>query len=412
MQADLHWVTTEKERADVYRLRYEIYVEGQGLFQDEADHERRLLTDEHDADAHIAVAKIDGRLVGTVRLDWGGDVPFSSATREAYDVSRFAGVVDESDVVLVSRLVVRPELRGATLGFDLFLKVFEFAAEHGAELILGSCESHLLSHYRKLGFRPFGELYNHPTNGVLVPIAAVMADFEHLRRIDSPSLRVARRRTKPVRRLEEIVARVTDKPAIVSQELEDTEKYWGEVSRCLADSDGEPRGILGELSRPEAAVLLAKSHLLTCNGGDALTLKGHVSRTLYILLSGNLDIYDDGAHVARVSERGSILGEVAALSKAPRISDLVAGPGGARVLALSDSNLRKILASHDALAAKFLLFVARRLCQKLIDRSRVNESRARRPAFEQPSPTTPSPWNHAQPWAASPRLAENIQPAA
>lgn len=384
MQADLRWVTTEEERAAVYRLRYELYVEGQGLFHDEADHERRWLIDEDDADSRIAVAEVDGQVVGAARINWGGDAPFSDATRRSYDVSRFAGVVDERDVILLSRYVVRPEHRGGMLAFQLIWKVCELAAERGAELILGSCEPHLVSHYRKLGVRPFGKLYNHSTNGLLVPIVLVTGDFEHLSRVDSPMLGVLRRRTKPVERLDEILARLAEDPAIVSQEQEDTQQYWAEVTHWLSDPQEGVRGVLRELSRDEALVLLAKSHVLSCGAGDVLIGKGHVSRTLYVLLSGSLEVHDNGEMVALVEERGAVVGEVASLLSTPRISDVVAGPEGARVLALSDSNLREIIAGYGPLAAKFLLFVARGTCQKLMERVTQRRALHQRPSGVSP----------------------------
>ena len=47
----------------------------------------------------------------------------------------------------------------------------------------------------------------------------------------------------------------------------------------------------------------------------------------------------------------------------------VTGPDGACVLALSDKVLREIIADHGPVAAKFLLFVARGLSDKLIERA-------------------------------------------
>ena len=370
MDATLRFVTTDEEKEAVYRLRYELYVEDQGLFMDEADHERRWLTDSHDAESPIIVAEIEGRLVGTIRLTWGGATHFGQASRESYDVPRFEGVVDERDIILVSRLLVRPELRGGPLGCQLFSKVFEFAAEHNAELILGTCEIHLVSHYRKLGFRPFGELYNHPTNGILVPIVAVTGDFDYLQRVGATTLDILRRRSRPTRHLEQIVARATEGLCIESQELHDPEQYRREVCRSIAGAEGEPCGLIRDLSPDETQTLLVKSHILTCATGDALFLKGHVSRTLFVLLSGSLEVRANGA-VTRIEERGAAVGEVATLSSHPRIHDVVAGSQGARVLALSYGNLRRIMAGHSSLAAKLLRFLALGLCDQLVERDQL-----------------------------------------
>ena len=156
MEADLRFATTDEERAAVYELRYELYVEGQGLFVDEADHERGWLTDEYDEGSRIGVAEVGGRVVGTVRVTWGAEMPFTEESREAYDVGRFAGIVEERDMIVATRLLVREEFRGGVLALKLLWMAYEFAAVEGVELILGNCEPHLVNRYWTLGFRPFG----------------------------------------------------------------------------------------------------------------------------------------------------------------------------------------------------------------------------------------------------------------
>lgn len=369
MDATLRFATTEEDRAAVYRLRYELYVEDQGLFGDEADHERRWLTDEHDASSRILLAEIDGRVVGTARLTWGSDAPFADDLRETYDMERFRGVVDERDIVVGTRLLVREVHRGGMLAFQLTWKTYEFSALHNVDLILGNCEPHLVNRYHKLGFRPYGPLYNHVTNGVLVPLAVVAGDFEYLQEINSPMLIPLRLRTRSADNLDCLRPLIVADAALVSETAQETEDYLSAVSRWLTEANDELAGVFSDLTHDEALTLLAKSHILACNRGDMLIGKGHTSRTLYILLSGSLEVIDDGRIVAVVEERGSIVGEVAFFTGGERMSHVVAGREGARVLALSDKVLREIIASHGPTAAKFLHFVSRGLCDKLLERA-------------------------------------------
>ena len=369
MDANLRFATSEKDRAAVYRLRYELYVEDQGLFGDEADHERRWLTDEYDGKSHIILAEIDGQAVGTARITWGSDGPFSEELRKVYDIDRFRGAVAERDIMVGTRLVVREEYRGGMLAFQLLWKTYEFAALKNAELFLANCEPHLVNKYHKLGFRPYGSLYNHVTNGVLVPIAVAAGDFEYLQEINSPMLVPLSLRTRAVENLEVLLPLITADSSLVSETSGGTDDYLSAVSRWLAEADNELAGVFGQLTHDEALTLLAKSHVLACNRGDMIIGKGHVSRTLYVLLSGSLEVIDDGKVVAVVDEKGSIVGEVAFFTGRQRMSHVVAGHDGARVLALSDRVLREIISSHGPTAAKFLHFVARGLCDKLLERA-------------------------------------------
>ena len=204
MRAELSWATTDAEKEAVYRLRYRINVEGQGFFKQEADHAHRRLEDSVDACSRIVIAKVDGQIVGTVRLQWGGEAKISERLRREYDIRRFDGVVDECNVLIATRIMVSPEYRGQGLAVRLLKEVFGFAASQGVDLILGRCEFQLVDYYRKLGFRPFGDVYVHPTNGPRRLIAVLTADEEYLRQIGSPMLVVLLQRRQEARRLEEL----------------------------------------------------------------------------------------------------------------------------------------------------------------------------------------------------------------
>ncbi len=112
MDFDLRWTDRDEDRAAVYRMRYELYVEQQGLFKDTADHRRRWLKDGYDDVSRILLAEDGGQVVGTARLTFGRDTEFSVSSREEYDLDRFRGVVDDADISILTRLLVREEYRG------------------------------------------------------------------------------------------------------------------------------------------------------------------------------------------------------------------------------------------------------------------------------------------------------------
>jgi predicted GNAT family N-acyltransferase len=366
MNINLRVASSDEDRAAIYRLRYELYVEDQHLFQDEADHERRWLIDEYDRYSQLVLAEVDGRIVGTLRLTATAPLPFFEELRKTYEISRFRNVLDDGDIFVVTRLVVRPEHRGSDLSFRLFGVGCKLAAEQDIDLIVGNCEIHLLSHYEKFGFRSYGELYSHPTNGVLASIALVTGDLDHLSKIKSPLHTVLSRRAEPPdqARVARIVTALTERAAVTSKFLLTTRTYMAEVSDLISDVDGLC-GLIPDLTLAEARMLLQRSPIMACQGGDAIIRKGHVTRTLYMLLAGSLEVGDEQGLLARVTDRGTIVGEVAFFSPGERIRDVLAGPEGARVLALNDATLRALIAENGPVAAKFLHFVACGLAAKL-----------------------------------------------
>ena len=356
---------TEEDLHAVYRLRYELYVDDQKLFLEEADHERRWLYDDYDPHSRIFLAEVDGELVGTSRITLGIEAEFSQESREAYDFERFGGIVDERDLTVVTRLVVRHEHRGGSLGTRLLEACYAEVARENGELILGNCEPHLISHYLKLGFRPFGQLVNHPTNATLVRIAVVTGDYDYLERVDSPMLPALQLRTRPSEALPGILGALARDPAILTEKQTDPDHYWGEVYRHVGSQSSGFRGALAALETQEAEALFSRSQILTYQNGDALFFVGHTSKTIYVLLDGSLEIRNQRGHIIRQSEPGSLVGVSAFFGDGIRRSEAIVRSADARVLALNLRVLQGILAGHLAVAAKFLHAVTRTLCQQM-----------------------------------------------
>ena len=346
---------TETARAQAYNLRYELYVAQQGLFGSLADHRRRWLRDAADDHATIWLAMCEQRVLATLRVCWAGPEGFDHENRETFDIDNFTDLVDESEIAVVSRMLVDPAHRDQSLTARFALEALPQVAARGIQLVLGECEPHLVNRWARLGFRPYG-LCEHPVNGTLVRIALVVAE-----QMPGPDSLVARR----------LVDRLTNSQRITSESV-DADRFWAAIAETLAlDELGRK---LGALEPDELRTVLSKAHVIDSSPGAALIRKGHVSRTLYVLLGGSLVIADGDAVVARVSEPGELIGEVSVFTSKQRISDVLTGPEGARVLALSERNIHAMIEHLGSAAAKFLLALTRSLCNKLSERARTSHA--------------------------------------
>ena len=362
---DIHIARDEAERAAAFNLRYELYVVGQGLFDDVADHGRRQLYDEIDEHAAIFVAAHEGRVVGTTRMRWC-DRELDRDTRELFDVDAFTDLVSDADIAIGERLLVDPDHRRGPLSGMLLAAIVAEAVARGTELVLADCEPHLVNTWTLLGPRPYG-LAEHPQNGTLVRLALVPGDDRHVRSLGSPLASILGAWSKPKMTARRLSARIARSQHVIS-EAKDSEAFWASVEETLSlDRLAE---VLGGLSVDELDALLGNSHALACEPGSALIRKGHASRTLYLLLTGSLEVWDEGRRIAAVDEPGSVIGEVALFSGQRRMSDVITGESGARVLALSERNLQALIQAQGAGAAKFLLMLTRDLCRKLHERGR------------------------------------------
>ncbi|MBN1208335.1 MAG: cyclic nucleotide-binding domain-containing protein [Myxococcaceae bacterium] len=365
MDVEVRFVRTEDEREAVYRLRYATYVEEMHLYAGQADHDRQRLSDADDATAHMMYAEVGGEVVGTLRVHLGseGALPESLVTR--FGLERFLGLVPRERLCVVGRFMVRSDMRGTSVPYRLIQESIRFQLEQGLELAFCDCQPHLLNLYMSLGFRPHLGTYDHPEFGVMVPLVLVLRDRAHLEWVGSPlsSLLPADAAASELpARVAPLLERARD---VLSQELSDPEHYWQEVHELLGHS--RPT-IFAGLSEQELQAVLASSHVIQCAPGDYLIRRGQMARTVFVVLSGTLEVRD-GEHVVAKSREGEVLGEVAFLLSTPRISDVCATGTGARVLCLSEKSLRALIDSSSRAAALLLLNLSRALAHKLVQRA-------------------------------------------
>ncbi|WP_224249249.1 cyclic nucleotide-binding domain-containing protein [Hyalangium gracile] len=364
MDVEVRFASTEDEREAIYRLRYETYVEEMHLYQGLADHSHRWLKDADDGAAHLMYARTQGEVVGTVRVHLGSDGAIPPPLAERFALERFLPLVPQESLSVVGRFMVRRDMRGTAVPFRLIHESIGFLLEQGMELAFCDCQPHLLNLYLSLGFRPYLGTFDHPEFGVMVPLVLVLRDREHMEWVGSPlrALLAADVASEVPARVAPLLKQARD---VLSQELSDPEHYLREV-HGLMGSTRPP--LFAGLSEQELQAVLASSHVIQCAPGDYLIRRGQVARTVFVVLSGSLEVRD-GDRVVATTTAGEVLGEVAFLLSTSRISDVCATGAGARVLCLSEKSLRALIDSSSRAAALLLLNLSRALAHKLVQRA-------------------------------------------
>jgi CRP-like cAMP-binding protein/predicted GNAT family N-acyltransferase len=364
MDVEIRFASSEEEREAVFRLRYATYVEEMHLYGSQADHSRRWLKDADDSHTHLMYAKVGEEVVGTLRVHLGSEDAISEPLAARFALERFLPLVPKERICVVSRFMVRQDMRGTAVPYRLIQESIRFQLERGQELAFCDCQPHLLNLYMSLGFRPYLGTYDHPEFGVMVPLVLVLRDREHLEWVGSPL-----RSLLADVSISEVPARVAPllerARGVLSQELSDPDHYWREVHGLMG---ANRPSVFAGLSEQELQAVLASSHVIQCAPGDYLIRRGQVARTVFVVLSGTLEVRDGERVVADVAE-GEVLGEVAFLLSSSRISDVCATGNGARVLCLSEKSLRALIDSSSRAAALLLFNLSRALAHKLVQRA-------------------------------------------
>ena len=173
-------VKTEAELQQVFRLRYDVYVEEMGATMEHADHQAKALYDEWDATADIIGAWHDDKLVGCVRINYSDTTDLAEYEPFMHPLAKRA------KVCVASKLVVAKAFRRAIVSTRLCQAVYAQMHVRGAQLCYLTCRANLVEMYSRLGFRICNPGVFHPEAGWILPMVLLVQDYEYLQQIKSP----------------------------------------------------------------------------------------------------------------------------------------------------------------------------------------------------------------------------------
>ena len=366
MQDGVRFSATEQEFNASYQLRYKVYVEQMGRFKDMGNHELKELKDEHDDYARSIIAIKDGVAIGTLRLFWGQDKNFSPWLIDAYHLSLFLKELDPQQICIVERLMVDLCHRGGSATLRMYKEVMHFVLDHHIEAVLLNCEPHHLNSYLKLGFKPFAEIYSYPGIGLVIPMVLITGDYEHLKRIGSPFYLLTREEDFSHCRLVSVLQNtIAQQTSIVSQSTSGKAAFLKQIYENAGPLLTTEAKIFNTLNDDEIERILEKSHIIECKQGTHIIEKDNTAKTMFILLSGILEILRDG-HLQAVIYPGDVIGEISFFLHVPRTADIVAATDNVKLLSLDEASMSRLLKIDHTLANKILINICRNLCTRVM----------------------------------------------
>jgi hypothetical protein len=364
-------VTTDVQREQVYRFRYEIYVQELGRYGDVADHENRRLVEVEDEVARLKLVKNGEQVIGTARLSWGG-VPDALNERivDQYDLQPFLDAVPHEHLAVGERLMFAPEYRGGPLLFKFVSESLTQFREMGIQLFFGDCEPHLLNSYQSLGYRPYTRRHvNKPETGYLIPIVFVTGDLDYLKSIGSPLEAVLDGDGVDPGVPDGLDQLMADSKSILSYRLDSQGDEWALLQERIREVGFQELSLFSGMSAEEIEACLQKSVRIDCQKGDILIKKGNPAKNLYALIRGNLEVRS-GDEIVAVRSPGDIIGEIAFFMGLPRTMDVIAATDDVEVVSFSESALRKLIKTQPDAAARLLFNMSRLLCMKVVGAGR------------------------------------------
>lgn len=356
------WTSGSDDLTALHRLRYRVLVEEMGKYHDRADHDAGLLVDEEDARSwHCAALTDDGSIAAANRMTWGG-VGFSARQIEQYQLQPWLDAGLGRHICVGERTIVAPEHRGGPAVHQLLTEPPAYMGDNDIRIVFSVCEPHLLSLYISMGQIPYAPRnINSEEAGYLIPLVSFLPDADSLRGVGTIDVDPDGRESLPG----PVDDAVRGAGTVISGSLATPEVY-SQAVRASLDLLAETQvGAFDGFEDAEIERCLVRSNIITCEAGDRVLRAGATSKNIFVVLHGTLEVRIDD-RVVGVLTAGDAFGETAFLLDMPRSADIYAATPEPRVLSMSDSAVREMIAEDPTVAAKFLLNLSRMLCSRLI----------------------------------------------
>jgi CRP-like cAMP-binding protein len=156
--------------------------------------------------------------------------------------------------------------------------------------------------------------------------------------------------------------------AVMSPLMTSADDYVLHLRAAMHEIEAQNISAFHAFTDEEVERCLARSNVIECAGGDRVLKKGGAARNIFVVLDGMLEARD-GERVVGVIRTGEVFGEMAFLLERPRALDVYAVTDSVRVLSLSESTIRTMVAEDPAVAAKLLFNIAKMLSVRIVKAS-------------------------------------------
>ena len=363
--------STSLNAQDAYRLRYSIYSSELNLNDESIDTNQGTLRDKFDDISTIYVAYDNNEAVASIRFfklsDLNNEICLSEEIADLLAISRFPDHYLDK-VFVASKFVIKPNNRGSLLAIRLMQRAYLDRLEDGGKFLLAYCDPYLIDMYTQLGFHVFGAPMV-DKDAYLTPLIFVAKDWEHLKKVKSPFLRVAERNNY-LHQSDESIAWFY---ATFSSDIEERNVTFDineavnalTLSLDIHEQFEKSPIVLNGFDHQEVKIFLSFCKIIKCSGGELFIKADQRTREMFIILSGQFSISFPGSRKKSILiSRGQGFGEISLLLRTPRAADCTAMCDSI-IAILSSQALDQFTKAQPSLAFKYMSNLAKILAYRL-----------------------------------------------
>lgn len=280
---------SQEELEELFRFRYQIYVEEQGLSPAGVSHERRVFSDDLDEYSTSWYVRSEGEITGSLRLTCLSDLPNLSLMKGKFNFEPALKRFQKTQLCTTSRFVLSSKVSGRT-ALNLMKEGMIYGINRGLKLNYGDCSPHMLPFYNRLGYRVYTNAYNDPDYGYKFPIVMLGGDKEWLEKNQSPLRHLDIELSGESR--EWFNDNYLDHSRNQNLYLDNPLNYLERIQLENPKLQLLPIQILSGMTREEKISLLLKSVIIDCEKGDIIMRPDVRDEALYTIISGSVKLHD------------------------------------------------------------------------------------------------------------------------
>lgn len=290
------------EKHEIYRLRYEVYVQEMAKPLGSTVSKEKLLYDSLDESSILLYAQAGSDIVATIRLSIAAKEDYPSELVEAFCIDRFLPLhtdMPNRQFGLGTKLAVKTQYRNSPALYLIITEAYRLLREHKVQICFTGCNPYLIPLYERMGFRKFAGNFTDPGYGLLVSLVMVVEDIEHFQAVKSPLYRHARKYNNNLDMARRFLQEFPEATTYLNSQLADKKDLWKYIQHKLHVSPYDIPTFIG-LDEEAIMAILAAGVIFPCAPGDFVLYQNCLCNDLYILLSGTLVATSQiGAHLLR-----------------------------------------------------------------------------------------------------------------
>jgi hypothetical protein len=351
-----------RERMEIYRFRYSVYVEEMGKKIASPAREGKMLFDPMDERSILLYAHVEGEIAGTLRIYIETIKDFSRDMAEMFAMDRFSKFSKDGEKQLCafpSKLMIAPAYRKSQALSFLLGRMYEIFRDYKLQFAFIGCNPHLIPLYEQIGFHRLDHQgVIDPGYGYLVPLILVVEDIEHFRAVRSPFFRGARKRENSPEAAMWFAKEFSELRSIVNSQLVGEDVLWESLTNKLKQHPQKSISIIQDLTEIEAKKFLLMGAIFPCKADEVIVTPGDGADELYILLSGLLRAYNPDSGQEVLVTPGQVFGECGLIPPAKQI-ERIAVVSNAEVLVIPRYLFDKIRQRNPNILAQIIKKIGR-----------------------------------------------------